>query len=160
MLTERTRHYLLLDLESAPDVLARLLADTPDPAVYDRRPDPDRFTLREMVAHLADWEAMFLERLTKTRDEENAILQGLDEGQVAIDNDYAHADPAECLARYKAGRVKIVSLLPGLVPEQWGRTGRHTEIGPITLEEQAILIAAHDGYHRQQTLEWLAHVRG
>ena len=80
MLTERTRLYLLLDLESAPDVLARLLADTSEPAVYDRRPDPDRFTLREMVAHLADWEAVFLDRLSKTRDEENATLQGLDEG--------------------------------------------------------------------------------
>ena len=60
MMNERTRHYLLLDLESAPDVLARLLADMSDPAVYDRTPDPDRFTLREMVAHLADWEAVFL----------------------------------------------------------------------------------------------------
>ena len=133
MMTERTRHYLLLDLASAPDVLARLLADTSDPAVYDRRPDPDRFTLREMVAHLADWEAVFLDRLSKTRDEENATLQGLDEGQVAIDHDYAHAAPPECLARYKAGRVKIVTLLHGLAPEQWGRVGRHTEIGPITL---------------------------
>ena len=156
MLNERTRHYLLLDLQSAPDVLARLLADTSDPTVYDRRPDPDRFTLREMVAHLADWEAVFLKRLTQTRDEESATLQGLDEGQVAIDHDYAHADLSECLARYKAGRPKIIALLRGLSPEQWDRVGRHTEIGPISLEEQIVLMAAHDGYHRQQALEWLA----
>jgi len=32
----------------------------------------------------------------------------------------------------------------------------HTEVGPITMEAQAVLIAAHDGYHRQQTLQWLA----
>ncbi len=159
MLTERTHYYLLLDLESAPDVLARLLADTSTSA-WDRRPDPDRFTLREMVAHLADWEAVFLERLTKTRDEKNATLQGLDEGQVAIDHDYAHADPFECLTRYKARRVGIVTLLRGLASEQWARAGRHTEIGPISLEEQMVLIAAHDGYHRQQALEWLAGGKG
>lgn len=31
----------------------------------------------------------------------------------------------------------------------------HTELGPITLEAQAVLMAAHDGYHRQQTLGWI-----
>ena len=152
MLPDRIQYYLLIDLESAPAVLARLLADVTDHATWDQRPDPDRFTLREMVAHLADWEGVFLGRLTQTRDEENATLRGLDEGQVAIENDYAHADPQECLTRYSAGREKIVAFLRRLSPEQWGRVGTHTEVGPISLEAQAVLIAAHDGYHRQQAL--------
>ncbi len=156
MLPERTRHYLLLDLDSAPDVLARMLQGVTDPAVFDARPDPARFTLREMVAHLADWEAVFLRRLTTTCDEENGVLQGLDEGQVALDHDYAHADPSECLARYKSGRAAIVAFLRGLSADQWQRVGNHTELGPVTLETQAVLIAVHDGYHRQQTLAWLA----
>ena len=156
MLTERTCAYLLADLESAPGVLARLLAEVNDPTLFDRKPDPARFSLREMIAHLADWESVFLTRLTQTRDEDHAILQGLDEGQVALDHDYAHADPHECLVRYAAGRAKILSLLRGLSPEQWSRVGTHTEIGPVSLEEQVVLMAAHDGYHRLQTLQWLA----
>ena len=154
MLPERVHFYLLLDLQSAPDVLARLLASVTDPAVYDRRPDPERFTLREMVAHLADWDGVFLTRLTDTLNQDNAVLQGLDEGQVALDNDYAHADPAECLARHRAGRDRIAALLRGLSAEDWARVGNHTEVGPITVEAQAVLIAVHDGYHRQQLLEW------
>ena len=154
MLPDRIHLYLLLDLECAPAVLARLLADVTDPAAWDRRPDPDRFTLREMVAHLADWDGVFLGRMTQTRDEENATLRGLDEGQVAIDHDYAHADPQECLMRYEAGREKIVAFLRALSPEQWGRVGTHTEVGPISLEAQAVLIAVHDGYHRQQALSY------
>lgn len=94
MLPDRVHFYLLTDLESAPDVLARLLADAAG---------PNRFTLREMAAHLADWEGVFLGRLTQTRDEENAVLHRLDEGQVARDNGYAHADPQECLTRYRTG---------------------------------------------------------
>ena len=156
MLPDRIHSYLLLDLECPPAVLARLLADVTDRAAWDRRPDPDRFTLREMAAHLADWEDVFLGRLTQTRDEDNATLRGLDEGQVAIDNDYAHADPQECLTRYEVGRQKIVAFLRGLSPEQWGRVGTHTEIGPISLEAQAVLIAVHDGYHRQQALAYTA----
>ena len=155
MLPSRIHDNLLLDLESAPEVLARLLAPIIDPAVYDRRPDPNRFTLREMVAHLADWEVVFLTRLTDTRDRKEAVLQGLDEGQVAIDHDYAHADPAECLGRYRAGRARIVAFLRDLSPEQWARVGQHTELGPVSVEAQVVLIAAHDGYHRQQTVSYL-----
>ncbi len=151
MLPERTRHYLLIDLESAPAVLSRLLHGFTD---WDTRPDAARFTPREIVAHLADWESVFLTRLRDTRDHENAVLQGLDEGQVAIDHDYAHADPAECLHRYETGRAAIVSLLGGLSSTQWEQVGRHSELGPITLEAQAVLIAAHDGYHRQQALDF------
>ncbi len=154
MLPEKLYRYLLIDLASAPDVLAKLLEGVTGPA-WDRRPDPERFTLREVAAHLADWDQVFLGRLTQTRDQENPTLQGLDEGQVAVDNDYAHADPAQSLARYQAGRAKTVAFLRALSPAQWARTGAHTELGPITLEAQAVLIAFHDGYHRQQALEWL-----
>ncbi len=50
---------------------------------------------------------MFLGRLMQTRDSDSAVLQGLDEGQVAIDNDYAHADPAKCLARQAGQRQSL-----------------------------------------------------
>lgn len=152
MLPEHVRRYLLIDLKSGPGVLARLLGGFTD---WDARPDAARFSPREMVAHLADWESVFLKRLTDTRDTESAVLQGLDEGQIAIDHDYARADPAECLHRYAAGRDAVVSLLNGLAPAQWQRIGNHTELGLVTLEVQAVLIAAHDGYHRQQVLDWL-----
>ncbi len=151
MLPEKLHRYLLIDLESAPDVLAKLLEEVTGPA-WDRRPDPERFTLREVVAHLADWDQVFLGRLTQTRDADNALLQGLDEGQVAIENDYAHADPARGLARYGANRAKIVSFLRALPSEQWAKSANHTELGLITIEAQAALIAFHDGYHRQQVV--------
>lgn len=154
MLPERAYRYLLIDLASAPDVLGRMLDGT-DPSVYDRRPDPDRFTLREVIAHLADWDKVFLGRMTQTRDTENPTLQGIDEGQVAVDNDYAHLDPAESLARYKANRVALVAFLQALTPAQGERAGNHTELGPITLMTQAILAAVHDGYHREQVVAWL-----
>ena len=153
MLPEKLHRYLLIDLESAPDVLARLL-DGVSGAAWDKRPDPDRFTLREVAAHLADWDQVFLGRLVQTRDADNALLQGLDEGQVALDNDYTHADPMESLARYRAGRAKTVAFLRAMTPEQWARSADHTELGPITAEAQAALIAFHDGYHRQQAVRY------
>ena len=52
--------YLLSALEGAPDVIAALLDGVPpDDALWDRRPDPERFSLREIVAHLADWDGVY-----------------------------------------------------------------------------------------------------
>lgn len=155
MLPDRIKRYLLRGLEATPDLLDRLLGDVTDPSVWDRRPDPARFTLREVLAHLADWEVVFLKRIRQTRDEENAALVGLDEGQLARDRDYAHADPAECRARFRHGRQELLTALNGLRPDQWDRVGTHTEVGPVSLETQAVMIASHDGYHLQQILEWL-----
>ncbi len=155
MLPNRIRTYLLCDLEATPEVLDRLFAGVADPAIYDRRPDPERFTLREVMAHLADWEEVFFERIRQTRDEEGATFVGLDPGQVAQDHDYAHADPAECRARFRRGRHVLLAALRGLTPAQWERVGTHAEIGPISLEAQVIMITSHDGYHLQQILEEL-----
>ena len=155
MLPERVYRYLLLDLASAPDVLGRMLQAVTDPGVYDRRPDPERFTLREVIAHLADWDKVFLGRMTQTRDAQNPTLQGIDEGQVAIDGNYAERDPAESLIQHRENRARLVGFLRTLTPEHWERVGNHTELGPITLTAQAVLVGAHDGYHRQQVVEWL-----
>ena len=154
MLPQRIRSYLLRGLETTPDLLDRLLADVTDPATYDRRPDPERFTLREVLAHLADWEGVFQQRLRQTLSEDNPPLLGLDEGKLAVDRDYAHAEPAECRARFRQGRAGLLTTLRGLTPAQWERVGTHTEVGPLTLETQAVMIASHDGYHLHQILEW------
>ncbi len=156
MLPEKAYRYLLIDLESAPDVLSKMLETVTDPGVYDRRPDPERFTLREVLAHLADWDTVFLGRMTQTRDTERPTLQGIDEGQVASDNDYAHKDPAQSLTRHKANRAALTAFLRTLTPEQWERVGSHTELGPITLTAQAVLVGAHDGYHREQVVRYIS----
>ena len=152
MLPEKLYRYLLIDLDSAPDVLAKLLAGVSDPAVWDRRPDPERFTLREVAAHLADWDKVFLGRMIQTRDAAQPILQGIDEGQVALDQDYAHTDPLASLRRHRVNRTEMVSFLQSLSADQWDRVDSHTELGPISLAAQAVLVAVHDGYHRRQVV--------
>src|SRR5689334_15273409 len=110
MLPDQARGYLLHGLGATPVVVDRLLREaTPDD--YDRRPDPERFTLREVLAHLADWEPIWLERLRKLRTESQPALPSYDEGQLAIDHDYAHADVNEQQARFRDGRAALLRFL-------------------------------------------------
>ena len=155
MLARNIRKYVLTALSGAPDVMVRLCGSALTTPVVDFRPDPARFTIREVLAHLADWDAVFGGRIKQMLQSENATLVGIDEGEVAIAHDYARADPEECLRRYHDGRAAILVLLSNCVDDDWERQATHTELGSITLEAQAVLISAHDGYHLKQVAEWL-----
>jgi uncharacterized damage-inducible protein DinB len=148
--------YLLAGLEGTPDLLDHLLKALPaDDPRWDHRPDPQRFTLREVVAHLADWDPIFLERATRMRDEDEPFIKDIDEGQVAIDNDYEHSDPHASLARFRAGRAALIAFLRALPEAARERVGHRELVGSITIEGQAVLILGHDGYHTHQIVQWL-----
>jgi len=155
MLTAKVYQYALMSLEGTPAVFARLLSGLSETEA-DLRPDPDRFSLREAIAHLADWEDVFRQRMQLTLREDNPVLQGYDEGQWAIDHAYAQSDWREQLARFAEERAQTALLVRSFAPEQLARTGRHTEAGPISLQEQVLLITVHDGYHARQFAEYRA----
>jgi hypothetical protein len=154
MISDKAKRYLTISLAGAPKVLAALLTNATLEQM-DRTVDPERFTLREMLAHLGDWETINLSRLNQLRDDVDPVIQGIDEGEWASTHDHAHADPSKSLADFTVGRAKIIDFIETLTPDDWLKTGHHTEAGPITLAEQLIMISAHDGYHFGQTVDWL-----
>lgn len=153
MLTAKVYQYAMMALEGTPAVFARLL-DGLSETEADLRPDPARFTLREAVAHLADWEDVFRQRMLLTQSEDNPILQGYDESQWAIDHAYAQSDWRAQLARFARERAQTTALIRSFTPAHLERIGQHTEAGPITLQEQVLLITVHDGYHARQFAEY------
>ncbi len=156
MMPPAVRSYLIAALSGTPDVAERLLndLDTDDPR-WDFRPDASRFTLREVVAHLADWEPINLERITRMQEDDNPMLADIDEGKMAADNDYANSDPHGSLAWMRSGRQKFVARLGTLRDEEWTRAGHRERLGPMTIEIFAALVTAHDGYHMQQIAQYL-----
>lgn len=150
------RKYLITALAGTPDVLEHLLAPVAaGDARWDRRPDPDRFTLREVLAHLADWDEIFRGRMEQTARESVPELPEQDEGQMALDRGYACADPATSLARFRASRTATVAFLRGLDDAGWERVGTRGFMGLVSVTDQAVLVSSHDGYHLQQVVEWL-----
>jgi uncharacterized damage-inducible protein DinB len=154
MLPEKALHYLKEGLAATPVVIDRLLREAA-PEQYDLRPDPERFTLREVMGHLADWEGVWMERAQRILTEENPDLPGYDEGAWAIEHGYARMDVAEQQARFREGRAKLLALLDPLSAEEWTRTAQHSEWGEITLVGLATLVLGHDGYHTRQIAEWI-----
>lgn len=151
---EYARNYLFTALESAPGLFEHLLVGL-TPAEEDFRPEAERFTLREMVCHLASWERVLRERMEMTQHEDTPTLPLFDEKPL-LEHDYPHADTAEQLRLFRELRAETVAFLRSCGPDDWDRDAQRQMVGPMTLEAQALLIPFHDTYHYAQITEWRA----
>lgn len=150
---EFLKNYLLWALSAPPAVFAKLLEGITQEEI-DRKPDPERFSIREIMAHLADWEPVIQERIHRTLNETEPTLATVDPGELAADHDYAHADLAEQIALFNERRAKTVELVTGLNATDWQRTAVRPNIGVLTMEALVAQVPMHDLYHLRQVAEW------
>ena len=147
------KNYLMAALEGTPEMFDRaLLGLTPEEA--DRKPDPERFNIREVLAHMAEWEDVWLLRMQRLCAEDHPTLEGYDEGVWAIEHNYAATDPMEQMRLLRERRARLVAFLRERTPDEWNRTALRPEIGVLTLEGLALLIPLHDLYHLRQIAQW------
>jgi hypothetical protein len=146
--------YLLPGLRFAPDVVARIVRMVPA-SKHDERTDPNRFSLREAICHLADWEQIHLARMQAALQQADAPVAGIDESQRAEDLGYANRNVEEQLAHFAEERKKVIAFLEGLTPDQWKATVVHSEKGRLTLYDQANVLVAHDTYHVEHLTQYL-----
>jgi len=157
MLPESGRLYLLAALDNTPATLAALLSGFPaDDPIWKTQPDPERFSLREIVAHLADWESVFGERFERTVSEDHPKLRRPNPGERAVDQGYADADPVERLTHLQASRTARTAWLRSLPEDAWGRAIDLDQMVDISLTGLVSLMLGHDAYHIRQVSEWLA----
>lgn len=157
MLPIAAAHYLTNAFDNAPVALSALLSHLPaDSPVWDTRPDPARFSVREIVAHLADWDEIWEERFGRTVTEEAPLLLRPDLDQRAAERGYATADPIKCLARLRDSRAALTASLRSLHEDAWTRTTTLDRMGAVPLHVLVALAVSHDSYHVRQVTEWLA----
>jgi len=144
----------MVGLELAPKAINRMLAKL-DPAKFDSKTGQDRFTVRESIAHLADWEPIFLHRIQTALNSPGGDIEDLDEGEIAIAGEYFRRDPISEGARFAEGRAAIIAFLNSLKPEEWGHTVVHPVRGSMTIYDWANCIVGHDVYHIEYLTEFL-----
>lgn len=146
--------YLFAGLEAGPTILHRLM-ERMTPAQWDVTLTEGRFTPREVIAHLADWELILRQRIQTIISTPGVTLEAYDEGEMAITNDYAHSDVGEQSARFAAERSATVAFLRTLRPDDWNLVGLHPERGSLSAGDQANMLLGHDLYHIEQLSAYL-----
>jgi hypothetical protein len=118
-------------------------------ANLDRRPSGEEWSARMVVHHLADSEATAYVRLRRLIGEDDAVIVGYDEAEFARRLHYDRPIAAS-LAVVAAVRAASLELLERLTPEEWDRTGTHSESGPYSVDDWLNIYAAHSHDHADQ----------
>jgi hypothetical protein len=146
--------YLMKALHLAPLAVERLVLAIPS-GQYDERSDPERFTLREAVAHLADWEPIFLSRMKSGVERNGAEVFGIDESVRSIEMHYGTTEIPVALEAFKTARAETVAWLESLEEEDWLKHVKHNERGNLSTREHANMIVGHDMYHVEHLTQYL-----
>ena len=136
-------------LASAPDTLTALVEALPA-SLVDTRPAPSKWSVREIVAHLADDELVGAYRIRLILSAPGTEIQAFDQDRWAREGRYAAMDLGASLALFRALREANLALLGMLEEEEWDRHGVHAERGRESVREIAAYYAGHDLNHFAQ----------
>ena len=124
-----------------------------------RRPEaPGKWSVIEVIQHLADSDLVFSYRLKMMLTEDSPPLQGYDQDRWAGELQY-HKMPLElALGQLRSLRNANLHVLTRLSPVQLERVGLHSERGPESAGFLLQLMGGHDLVHRRQIDRILAAV--
>ena len=115
----------------------------------DRRPAPEKWSVREIVHHLADSEMTAAMRLRLLIATERPQIVGFDQDEFGRRLYYDRPIEASVDA-FKSARRTTAEILERLTEEQWAREGTHSEHGRYTVERWLEIYAKHAHNHAEQ----------
>jgi hypothetical protein len=138
-------------LDSTPDILRGLMSElTEEDARW--KPAEDRFSIAEVLAHLAHSEGpCYRMRLDRFLSEERPEFEP-DDAQMYLDL-YRNADPEDSFDHFQEQRESNVAYLRELPASAGERRAIHKEYGEITLSHMLHEWALHDIGHIRQIAE-------
>ena len=121
-----------------------------------KRPAPDKWSVGEILAHMADAEMVIAWRIRSILGAPGTPIQAYDQDAWAAAGNYAKRDSRKSIEQFRAMRDANLALYKSLSPEQWKYSGMHAERGEESIERVARMIAGHDINHILQIERILA----
>jgi hypothetical protein len=136
-------------LKATPATLDRVISSAP-PSILNQRPGPGKWSISEIVAHLADTELVVGFRMRSILGAPGSPIAAFDQDRWAIAGHYDKSEPRLSVATIRALRAANLALLESLDPDQWKHYGIHAERGQESIEHIVRMWAGHDRNHLQQ----------
>ncbi len=121
-----------------------------------QRPAPGKWSIGEILAHLADAEIAAGWRYRMMLSVSGGPIQAFDQNAWERNGRYGGMDPRRSLETYGVLREFNLALLKSLKPAMLKRYGMHAERGKETVAHYARMMAGHDLNHLGQ-VERIAH---
>jgi hypothetical protein len=113
----------------------------------DFKPAPEKWSVRQLVCHLADTQIVVAMRIRLILAEENPTLGAFDQEAWARNLDYGKRKISQAIETFRRLRGEDHELMKDLPESAFERTGMHVERGLLTLggmvEQQAVHLENH-----------------
>ncbi len=116
----------------------------------DYLPGNGKWTVRQVVSHLADSEMVGADRFRRVLAEDNPTLMAYDEKAWAEKLDWGRRSIPQSLELFRKVRQLNYELLKDLPEAAFERQGRHSERGPLRVAQLLEIYAQHAEGHARQ----------
>ena len=131
-------------------VLRTLTADLTPEQARNWRDGPDGWNAIEVIAHLRDFERIFIEWAQLMLEEEQPTLPLYDPDALARERRYGEGDMPTVFAEWKAGRAASITFYAALSEADFVRPGIHLRRGEWSVGEGLASQVLHDLTHFEQ----------
>jgi uncharacterized damage-inducible protein DinB len=111
------------------------------------RPIAGKWSTLEVVAHVADTEVYFSDRIERTIAMDRPLLISVDEREYPQRMNYQGFDLGEQLDLFRSLRRHVTRILRMQPAEAWQRTAVHSETGLLTLRQLVQQATRHARHH-------------
>ncbi|MFZ0299538.1 MAG: putative metal-dependent hydrolase [Candidatus Sulfotelmatobacter sp.] len=144
--TEEQRKKLIDDIFQAPANLRAAVKGLSDQQL-DAPYRPDGWTVRQVAHHVSDSHLNAYVRFKLALTEEEPTIKPYAQDRWAQLADTQTTPVEVSLTMLDSLHDRWVRLLSSLKPEDWKRSFRHPELGPVSLEKNLALYAWHGRHH-------------
>lgn len=128
------------------ELLRRAIAGMTDDQL-DAKPVPGKWSTRQVVCHIADFEPIYADRMKRVIAEPTPTLLGGSPDKFAASLAYEKRSVQDELLLMAAVRRQMATILQALGPDDFRRTGIHPRDGALTLEALLRRITEHVPHH-------------
>jgi len=148
-MTPAERHSKIIAYGQAYEWLSAALKQFPR-EMWQYKPGPERWSIHEIMVHLADSEANSYIRCRRFIAEPGAAVMAYDENRWADLLNYHGQDPEEALELFGLLRRMSHRLIKELPDAAWSNTVDHPENGIMTMDDWLGVYTSHVPDHIQQ----------
>jgi hypothetical protein len=132
--------------QTTPSKLKKLIRGL-SPSQLKWKPEPAKWSITEILAHLSDTEIVGSWRIRSALGVNGTTLQPYDQDVWASHFQYSKRNPHQALEVFRVLRENNIALLQALPRESWDNYGMHLERGRETIAHIARMFAGHDANH-------------
>jgi uncharacterized damage-inducible protein DinB len=136
--------------EKSPKEVAAAVSGLPD-KVLRYKPSPEKWSILEVLSHLADIEIVYGYRLRQMLADKDPVLAPMDQDAWAKNLGYLESAPAEMIALYGLNRHANLKLLRRLKADDLKKSAFHPELkAQVTVADMVERMAEHGTTHLRQ----------